>query len=106
MEREISNYSIGWEYISAIFSYFRDIVSKKELNSHVAPKYIYRGISKRYFTESERLCIAIKAILEDSEIIIDNRDFTETIQPYWEIAEKRFKEHANEYPYNNKKKTN
>lgn len=43
----------GWEYISAIFSYFRDIAFLKERTSHIAPKYIYRGITRRYFTESE-----------------------------------------------------
>lgn len=66
------NYSIyhsGWEYINALFCYFRDLVSEKERISHIAPKYIYRGISKRYFTESLRLEILDKDINDKKKII-------------------------------------
>ncbi len=68
------NYSIyhsGWEYISALFCYFKDLVSEKERESHIAPKYIYRGISKRYFTESLRLENIVKDIPNRKTLIVD-----------------------------------
>ena len=69
--------SLGWEYISAVFCYFRDLVSHKETNSHIAPKYIYRGITKRYFTESERLRKIWNDYSNNKRILFDGKDITD-----------------------------
>ena len=71
--------SLGWEYISAVFCYFRDLVSHKETNSHIAPKYIYRGITKRYFTESERLRKIWNDYSNNKRILFDGKDITDDI---------------------------
>lgn len=96
--------SKGWEYIAAIFSYFRNIVYAKEANSHVAPKYIYRGISKRYFTQSNRLDKLIEALENGTKYILDKNDISFEIAQYWETAQSEFKKKTNQEnkSYNNK----
>ena len=42
----------SWEYISAIF---KTLLSQTESNDIFEPHYIYRGITKRYFSRSERI---------------------------------------------------
>lgn len=49
----------GWDYISAIFSIFRNCLDEKSIDSHIFPRYIYRGITKRYFTESNNILYAL-----------------------------------------------
>lgn len=50
-----NNYFEGWKYINAIFSLFQEKAEKSMKNSHIVPRYIFRGISKRFFTESEQI---------------------------------------------------
>lgn len=50
------DYFEGWKYISALFDFFQEESLNRTIDSHIAPRYIYRGISKRHFTESK--CIA------------------------------------------------
>lgn len=99
-----STNSKGWEYIAAIFSYFRNLVSAKETESHVAPKYIYRGISKRYYTQSDRLDDLIYALEHNSEYKLDETDITGDTEQYWETAQLEFVKNAKpeRKPYNNK----
>lgn len=49
------DYFEGWKYISAIFNALEE-KSKARMGSHIAPRYIFRGIAKRFFTESEKIC--------------------------------------------------
>ena len=44
----MKNISKGWEYINALFQ----LLQEKNPSSLIAPKYIYRGITKRHFTSS------------------------------------------------------
>lgn len=46
---------IGWRYINALFTYFSQLSEQKESHSHIAPKFVFRGISKRYYTESKSI---------------------------------------------------
>ena len=55
MNTDYSFYTDGWDYISAIFYYFENLVKNRNPKSHIAPKFIYRGISRRYYTESRVL---------------------------------------------------
>lgn len=41
----------GWEYINALLQ----LLQEKKTSSLIAPKYIYRGITRRYFTSSKIL---------------------------------------------------
>lgn len=45
----------GWSYINALFTYFSQLSNSSNPNSHIVPKYVFRGISKRYFTESKSI---------------------------------------------------
>ncbi len=45
----------GWSYINALFTYFSQLSEASNSNSHIVPKYVFRGISKRYFTESKSI---------------------------------------------------
>ena len=49
------DYFEGWRYINALFEYFKKKAEPRTLCSHIAPRYIFRGISKRFFTESEKI---------------------------------------------------
>ncbi|MGM9852614.1 MAG: hypothetical protein ACI30N_01415 [Muribaculaceae bacterium] len=49
------DYFEGWKYINALFEYFKKEAEPKFSNSHIAPRYIFRGISKRFFTESQEI---------------------------------------------------
>lgn len=93
--------SLGWEYISAVFCYFRDLVSHKETNSHIAPKYIYRGITKRYFTESERLRKIWNDYSNNKRILFDGKDITDDINEDINDVVNQFKSNAKSKPYNN-----
>lgn len=42
----------GWQYISAIFNTFCKMYGSEHSASYISPRFIFRGISKRYFTES------------------------------------------------------
>ncbi len=42
----------GWQYISAIFNTFCKMYGTEHSDSYISPRFIFRGISKRYFTES------------------------------------------------------
>lgn len=48
----ISDSSKGWDYICALFYFYQNRVMRKNRNSHIYPRYIYRGISRRHFTDS------------------------------------------------------
>ena len=45
----------GWNYISALFYFFQNRAKNKSDDSYVFPKYIYRGVSRRHFTESKSI---------------------------------------------------
>lgn len=92
---------LGWEYISAVFCYFRDLVSHKETYSHIAPKYIYRGITKRYFTESERLRKIWNDYSNNKRILFDGKDITDDINEDINDVVNQFKSNAKSKPYNN-----
>lgn len=49
------DYFEGWKYINALFEYFKKETEPNFSNSHIAPRYIFRGISKRFFTESQEV---------------------------------------------------
>lgn len=57
------DYFEGWKYISALFNRFQEKSKEYSLDSHIAPRYIYRGISKRFFTESRSIS-ELKSTLE------------------------------------------
>lgn len=66
-----NNTTQGWNYISAIFSVFRLNLESDLKTSHISPKYIYRGITKRYFTESNELA-SIIANIQDKDYVGNN----------------------------------
>lgn len=96
----------GWEYISAIFSYFRDIAFLKERTSHIAPKYIYRGITRRYFTESECIRNILKEYKEKKCVTFNNVDITNELREDCIATLSKFKENAKHKPYNDFLKPN
>lgn len=59
--KTIDNFE-GWRYINAIFALFEQKAKERMKNSHIAPMYIYRGISKRFFTESNSINRLINSI--------------------------------------------
>lgn len=95
------SYSSGWEYISAIFCYFQDKILKVNSKLHIAPKYIYRGISKRYFTESEMLNNIIKAFQNTVPYDLNGKDITVIYRTAYDAAIDEFKKYAKEHPYDN-----
>lgn len=50
------DYFEGWKYISALFNRFQMKSKEDSIVSHIAPRYIFRGISKRFFTDSKLIC--------------------------------------------------
>lgn len=58
----------GWNYISAIFSFFSQNLEYDFKTSHIAPRYIYRGITRRYFTESREISSIIANIPEKDSV--------------------------------------
>lgn len=52
----------GWQYISAIFNTFCNEYRLNAHDSHISPRFIFRGITKRYFTESKEISALIKTI--------------------------------------------
>lgn len=95
------SYSLGWEYISAIFCYFQDHILKENYDLHIAPKYIYRGISKRYFTESVTLRDIIKSFINEKSYILNNIDVTEEYRDEYLAAKHKFEKYSIEHPYDN-----
>jgi len=49
------DYFEGWKYINAIFEFFQEHSRKQYAGSYIAPRHIFRGISKRFFTESSEI---------------------------------------------------
>lgn len=49
------DYFEGWKYISAIFEFFQEHSRMQYAGSYIAPRHIFRGISKRFFTESSEI---------------------------------------------------
>lgn len=96
-----SKYSVGWEYISAIFCYFQDYILRGNCKLHIAPKYIYRGISKRYFTESVLLNDIIKSYENNSSVILNEIDITDELYEDYLDAISKFEDYSKEHPYNN-----
>lgn len=96
-----STYSVGWEYISAIFCYFQDYILKGNCKLHIAPKYIYRGISKRYFTESVLLNDIIALYENNSSVILNEIDITDEFYEDYLDAISKFEDYSKEHPYNN-----
>lgn len=96
-----STYSVGWEYISAIFCYFQDYILKRNYKLHIAPKYIYRGISKRYFTESVLLNNIIKLYENNSSVVLNEVDITDEFYEDYLDAIRKFEDYSKEHPYNN-----
>lgn len=97
----LQDYSLGWEYISAIFCYFQDCILKNSNSSHIAPKYIYRGISKRYFTESILLNEVINSFIENKAVILNGVDITDNLCDDYITTNEKFKKYAGSFPYNN-----
>lgn len=58
------DYFEGWKYINALFEYFKKEAEPKFSNSHIAPRYIFRGISKRFFTESQEITKLQKQLMK------------------------------------------
>lgn len=97
----IPSNSSGWEYISAIFCYFQDCILKKNSKLHVAPKYIYRGISKRYFTESGLLNDFITSFIDKKSFFVDEADITDDYRKEYKDAISKFEKYSLEHPYDN-----
>lgn len=49
------DYFEGWKYINAIFEFFQEHSRIQYAGSYIAPRHIFRGISKRFFTESSEI---------------------------------------------------
>lgn len=73
MESLIEN---GWNYISAIFQV---LLNKSKEKSLIEPQYIFRGITKRWFSTSTLIDNNIKTIIKDIEFIANNNDKRNTI---------------------------
>lgn len=97
----LSLYSTGWEYVSAIFCYFQDYILKENSKLHIAPKYIYRGISKRYFTESLLLNDLICSFENKEGMVFNNVDVTDEFRVEYNDAKRMFENFSKEHPYDN-----
>lgn len=95
--RNSSSHSSGWEYISAIFCYFQDYICKSNDQSHIAPKFIYRGITKRYYTESVRLNNIIDAFNDNQECVLEEYGSSKEIKDFCIEAAKSFKDYAKKH---------
>lgn len=82
------DYFQGWKYINAIFNVFQ----KKTIsyrNSHIAPRYIYRGISKRFFTESKKINGLIENINATESLLKEDYKYIDlsNLKTYIEIKD-------------------
>lgn len=59
----------GWDYISAIFNL---LLEKTTVNDIVEPHYIYRGITKRFFSRSKTIEAYLKEKNELPDILTDS----------------------------------
>lgn len=48
----MDDYFEGWKYINAVFTLFEEKAKCRIKDSHIVPRHIFRGITKRFFTES------------------------------------------------------
>lgn len=80
---------------------FPGLLLKENYNSHIAPKYIYRGISKRYFTESVTLNDIIESFDDKKSYIFNEIDITEVYCNEYLTAKDKFEQYSKEHPYNN-----
>ena len=45
----------GWRYVNTLLDYMFDEAKKRRENHVVAPRYIFRGVTQRFFTSSKSI---------------------------------------------------
>lgn len=75
----------GWNYISAIFQMLLD---KCDENNLVEPQFIYRGITKRFFSRSKTIEDDINSIKERYKLYSKGKD---RIKEFYELSYKKLK---------------
>lgn len=63
----MDDYFEGWKYINAVFTLFEEKAKCRIKDSHIVPRYIFRGITKRFFTESTILNDLYQGIVDAAD---------------------------------------